>query len=269
MGRRILAISIAVVLALVGAGLVLIYASRADERAIADASPQPVYVVAEPVASGTTLKEAIAQKQLIPTQVAAKALPIGALQTVDESNSNLLAITDLPVGTYALADSFGLKPVGEKAIDVPAGQLAVSVQLEDPARVGSFVRPGSHLAIFATYTPVTKDSSATSGETPDAAEGSQVRATTVLLDDVLVIAMGNTSLTPASPPTGEQQGQSKQQAASFLVTVAVSPHNAARLIHGISDSNYTLYAALRGDDLSITPKNLTIDDLDLLEVPTK
>ena len=45
-------------------------------------------------------------------------------------------------GEYLLGARFGTTPVGTKAIEVPAGMLAVSVELKDPARVGTFVTPG-------------------------------------------------------------------------------------------------------------------------------
>jgi pilus assembly protein CpaB len=41
---------------------------------------------------------------------------------------------------------------------VPAGQVAVSLSLSDPGRVGTFVTPGSHIVLFDTYTPVASSS---------------------------------------------------------------------------------------------------------------
>ena len=64
--------------------------------------------------------------------------------------------------------------------------------------------------------------------------------TQVLLDDVLVIAVGSTSLTP---PTG---GQAQAATAGALVTVALPPATAAKLVHGIQTG--TLYAGLSGTD---------------------
>ena len=65
------------------------------------------------------------------------------------------------------------------------------------------------------------------------------RETRVLLDDVLVIAMGSATLTPTAagqPPA----------APGALVTVALPPATAAKLVHGIQTG--TLYAGLRGTD---------------------
>ena len=135
------------------------------------------------------------------------------------------------------------------------GKLAVSVQLQDPARVGNFVTPGSFLTIFMTY-DLAKLEKTTSGDTAKTDLGS---GTSILLDNVKVIAMGDASLTPAQ---GAEGGDPAQQSASFLVTLEVTPEQAARLVHGIN--NYTLYAGLRGSELKIDP-NLSISDQTVLK----
>jgi pilus assembly protein CpaB len=236
MGRRIVAIFAAAVVALVGVGAVMIYVRGAESRAVASQQPVDVYVAKALVPSGTTLKDAVQSGLIIKTSVAAKGRPMGALTGVDSSNGGLFALSDIQPGTYVLGDGFGVKPVGTKAIDVPAGQVAVSISLSDPARVGTFVTPGSHVVLYNTYQPTAKTSSSS-------AQGEQTR---VLLDDVMVIAMGETSLTPA--PTGED-GAAAQPAAGALLTVAVTPTDATRLVHGIQTGR--LYAALRGTDAKV------------------
>jgi pilus assembly protein CpaB len=261
MGRRILAIGAAVLLAIVGAALVLIYALRADDRALAGQQPQRVYVVSETVPSGTSLKEALRLELIEPTQVARAGLPAGALQSVDPSNQELLAVTDIPVGTYVLGSSFGELPLSEKAIEVPEGHLAVSVELTDPGRVGTFVTPGSRIAIYNTF----KLKQLGDDDETQAFNDLDVHGTSVLLDDVLVLAMGQSSLTPtpaqpvAAEGTEERPAGVNESTARFLVTVAVTPEQSVRLVHSIQQ--YQLYAGLRSDGLEITPRNLNVDDL--------
>ena len=59
MNRRVIAVLVAVVLAIAGAGLVINYVRGSDARAIADAKAVPVYVAEQLVPSGTTLKDAV------------------------------------------------------------------------------------------------------------------------------------------------------------------------------------------------------------------
>jgi len=244
-GRRIVAIFAAAVVALLGVVAVLMYAKGADDRAIAAQDPSSVYVVKSVVPAGTTLKDSVQSGLIIKTSVAAKGVPLGALQGVTGSNGGLYALSDIQPGEYVLADRFGTKPVGTKAIDVPAGQVAVSIALADPARVGTFLTPGSKVVLFDTYTP-------TETAVKDGADATKLsQQTRVLLDDVLVIAMGEVSLTPAQAPTNGDDGDaaSAEPVAGALMTVAVSPADATRLVHGIQTGN--LYAALRGTDPKI------------------
>ncbi len=244
MGRRLVAIFAAALVALLGVTAVLLYARGADSRAVAAQQPSDVYVVKSVVPAGTTLKDAVQSGLIIKTSVVAKGVPAGALTGVDGSNGGLFALSEIQTGEYVLADRFGVKPVGTKAIEVPAGQVAVSIALADPARVGTFLTPGSKVVLFDTFT-----SKATSKVTP--ASGAVTdEQTRVLLDDVLVIAMGEASLTPAGPATSGQGGEATPApVAGALMTVAVSPADAVRLIHGIQTGN--LYAALRGTDAKV------------------
>jgi pilus assembly protein CpaB len=258
MGRRIIAIFAAALVALVGVASVLMYAKGAEARAIEAQTPTQVYVAAQVIPSGTTVKDAVRQGFLVKTSVAAKGAPAGALKDVTDSNSSLLALTDIQPGEYVLESRFGETPVGTKAIDVPSGMVAVSVELTDPARVGTFVTPGTHIAIFDSY----KIKALGDDERAKQLNEADVQGTSVLLEDVLVIAMGAGTLTPA-PAVAGAEPEPAAAAPSFLVTVAVTPTNAARLVHGINTGK--LYAALRGSDVKMTgtPR---IDDLNLFDL---
>ncbi|MEO7473348.1 MAG: RcpC/CpaB family pilus assembly protein [Pedococcus sp.] len=243
MGRRLVAIFAAALVALAGVTAVLLYARGADSRAVAAQQPTSVYVVKSIVPSGTTLKDAVQNGLIVKTSVAAAGVPAGSLTGVDGSNGGLFATTDIQPGEYVLADRFGVKPVGEQAITVPAGMVAVSVALGDPARVGTFLTPGSKVVLYDTYSPVVAATTKASTTEADVA----TETTRVLLDDVLIIAMGQASLTPAPTPTSGEDAAAPVLGA--LMTVAVTPADATRLVHGIQTGN--LYAALRGTDAKI------------------
>ena len=239
MRRRILAIIAAAVVALVGVSSVVLYAKGADARAAAAQEPRTVFVAKEAVPTGTKLKDAVSGGQLVKTSLAAKGVPAGALAEVTATNENLYALTDIAPGEYVLEARFGAQPQGVKAISVPEGQVAVSISLSDPARVGTFMTPGSRVVLFDTF-----EAAAAKG-----AEGAGTQ-TRVLLDDVLVIAMGATSLTPTPKATeGADDAAAAPAQAGALLTVAVTPDDAVRLVHGIQTGQ--LYAALRGDDAKV------------------
>jgi pilus assembly protein CpaB len=256
MNRRILAIIVALALAVGGGALVIMYARNADARAIAAEAPAAVWVAQQPVPAGTTLKDAQRTGLIAQTAVSSKAVPVGALQEINADNNALLATTDIAAGEYLLSARFGTTPAGTKAIEVPTGMLAVSVALSDPARVGKFVTPGSHIAIYQSYK--IKDLR----DTPEAKilNENDIHGTSMLLGDVLVIGMGDAPLAGGVvKPAAEGDAAAAQGASGdFLVTVAVKPAEAPVLVHGIN--NRTLYAALRGSDVKLDP-SLEVSDL--------
>lgn len=256
MNRRILAIIVALALALGGGALVIMYARNADARAIAAETPAAVWVAQQPVPAGTTLKDAQRTGLIAQTAVSSKAVPVGALQEINADNNALLATTDIAAGEYLLSARFGTTPAGTKAIEVPTGMLAISVALSDPARVGKFVTPGSHIAIYQSYK--IKDLR----DTPEAKilNENDIHGTSLLLGDVLVIGMGDAPLAGAAAKPEAEGDTTTAQGASgdFLVTVAVKPTEAPVLVHGVN--NRTLYAALRGSDVKLDP-SLEVSDL--------
>lgn len=267
MGRRVLALAAAVVLALVGAVLVLLYAQGADERALEGQQPQTVYVSEEVVPAGTTLKDAERSGLIKRTQVAGKAKPAGALPSVTADNSSLVAIADLPPGQIVLENAFGTERLGQKAIGVAPGKVAISVSLEDPNRVGAFVTPGSKITIYDTY-DIKK--LGTDEATTQYNELS-VKGTSVLLSGVQVIGIGTTSLSGASVTQAAEKDEEAAPTAatpvqSYLVTVEVTPADSVKLVHAIQHTPNLqnnpakhVYFGLEGPDTTVPP-NLTADD---------
>ena len=142
-------------LAIVGVVAVVLYANGADQRAVAAAQPRTVFVSQAAVPSGTSLNDAIANGLIVQTTLPAKSVPVGALTAVTDDNKNLLAVTDIAAGEYIQTARFGSTPQGSSAIQVPSGQIAVSLVLSEPAKVGTFVTPGSHIVIYDTVAGAT------------------------------------------------------------------------------------------------------------------
>ena len=202
-----------------------------------------------PIRSGTSLKDAQRTGLIAQTAVAAKALPAGALQEINADNNSLLALTDIAPGEFLLTARFGTTLPGVKAIDIPSGMVAVSFSLSEAARVGKFVTPGSHIALFQSYTI----EGAPSGPEGKPATTDGVQATSLLVPDVLVIAMGDAPLSgqAAQPPAEGQPVTAAGASGAYLITLAVKPSDVTLLIHAIKYRQ--LYAALRGSDVKLDP----------------
>lgn len=232
MGRRLVAILAAAVAALLGVSAVLLYAKSADSRAVTGLQPKPIFVSKQLVPAGTVLKDALANELIVKTTLPASAMPVGALTDVTGSNESLLALGDIQPGEYLQSARFGTTPLGTQAITVPKGQLAVSISLDDSSRVGAFLTPGSRIVLYDTWS--------VAGASSSDLDKKQTRA---LFDDVLVIAVGGTSLSPTA-----SQG-TQPQASGTLVTLALTPADSIKLVQAVKTGE--LYAALRGGDASV------------------
>ncbi|TPV51983.1 flagellar biosynthesis protein FlgA [Pseudarthrobacter phenanthrenivorans] len=147
MKSRLLAGVIAVLLAIVGAVIVVSYAQGADQRAVSSLDPVGVLVVSKAVPAGSsveTLKASVALQQLPGTAVAKTAL-----NTLEGSTGKVTS-ADLVPGEQLVAERLvspeELKTSG--SVPVPAGLQEVSFQLEPQRVVGGRLAPGDTVGIF-------------------------------------------------------------------------------------------------------------------------
>lgn len=231
--KRKIAIATALAFAVIGALMVVVYTRGADGRAMANSAPEVVWTAIDTIPAGTPLEEARKKGLIKETQIPRKALPAGALQEISSTNANLVALSTVASGEYLLSARFGDQPTGKSAITVPEGMVSISVELSDAARVGSFLTPGSRVTIYDTVTV-------------KGVNGRDINSTSVLLDDVLVIGVGTQPLMGQDANAAESGSSS---GGSVTITVAVSPKDSVRLVHGIQTGS--IYAGLRGSDADI------------------
>ena len=164
--------------------------------------------------------------------------------------------TAIARGEIVLASRFGqLAKQPAPTGPVPDGQVAITVNLPDPERIAPLLTPGSHIVIYDTFNP---RNGAGSAPLPDGGKlvtgPPGVRATRVLFDDVNVLAVGAavakpaTALVPTGTPTPTPSADAAAQSGA-LVTVALPPAEALRLVHAVQTG--TLYCGLRGAKLTL------------------
>src|SRR5947207_8567999 len=98
MNRRVTAVVVAVLLALVGTAAVLLYVRSADKRAVAGQEPVQVYVAQKFVPAGTTLSDAVADDLISQEMVAAKGVPSTPLPTMSPTSAQTVAVSDIQPG---------------------------------------------------------------------------------------------------------------------------------------------------------------------------
>ena len=207
MRTRIIAVTVAAILAIVGAVVLVVAVRSADQAATAGAKLTSVLVVTTAVPAGTAsdhLGDAVTVEQ-----IPAKYVATGAVDTVD-SLKGLVTTSDLQPGEQVLQSRFSspeeLASSGVHAA-VPAGLQEVSVAVDLQRIAGGVVGPGDHVGVFSSFD----------------ADGPAVASTRLLLNDVLVTSVAST-VAKSDDPNAQAQGL-------VLVTLALSADDAQNVVY--------------------------------------
>ena len=243
--RRILLVAAAVVAAL-GTVLVLLYVRGADTRAEQRFETTEVLVATAQIERGERVADAAAAGKLALQAVPQGSVLPGALLNIDGVDQQI-ALTAIYPGEQVVPQKLGDTVVEETQLPIPNdGDMAMSINLTDPARVAGFVNPGSEVAIFITGTDPTTGAPFSS----------------VLLTRVTVIAVGSTTpVTTTTTVEGEGQGTGQQVVESLprtLITLSVSQQQMQRVL--LAQQQGELSFALLTKDSKVTlapPTDLT------------
>lgn len=231
MKSRLLAGVAAVVLAIIGAVLVVSYAQGADSRAVKDLDPVSVLVVQKAVPAGTPV--ASLQAFLTTQELPGTAVSKSALKNLDGQGGKVTSVDLLP-GEQLVAERLVqpevLKPSG--AVEIPKGLQEVSFQLEPQRVVGGRIAAGDHIGIFINL----KD---------NGIEGKPDKQTTQLtLHKVLVTAVQRAPVaTPSPQPTagGAPTEDTALPTGALIITVAVNEPDATKIVYA---SNFVDVASI-------------------------
>lgn len=257
MRRRLVAVVVATVLAAVGCFAVVSYVRGADERALAGREAVWVLVATRRIPAGTTGAELRGGRFTERVAMPAATVPADGVGQIEDQLSALAVTADVQPRQLLLRGMFGESTRQSGGLALPDGTVAVSVEMTAPARVAGFVRPGSKVAVFDTFTVLDGKGRVPSG-TRLSDNYVYNHATRVLLPRIEVIAVGERGTTGASTSvqagagTGDQAEETAAKPGStVLVTVAATQDQAERLIH--ASLTGTLSLALLDDTATIAP----------------
>lgn len=211
MDRRRLLLVVAAVIAVLGVLLVFVYARGAETRAAKKFDTTQVITASQELKPGESFDEAQKAGKIQLTDVAQNQVLSGAT-TDSTSFQGKLALTTIYPGEQLIPAKFGGADQVQAAatLPIPAGKLAISIAIEDDARVGTFISPGSQVAVFLTQDGVFSK---------------------VLLPRVTVLAFGQATAVPDSGST-DTSASTADQNLKYLVTLAVSQKDAERVRFG-------------------------------------
>ena len=146
-------------------------------------------------------------------------------QTDTEELKGLVATTTIYPGEQIVSDKFGQAAealAAKSALDVPKGDIAISVNLTDPGRVAGFINPGSEVTVIFTGKP-----------------DSGIGFSRMLLPRVTVLGVGSTTTTTKTTTTAEGE-QTTAEIPQTLLTLSVSKEEAEKVAFAVANGEVVL-----------------------------
>jgi pilus assembly protein CpaB len=239
MNKRILMISLAVVLALGGTVAVYAYMKNANHQTTTGQAAATVVIADKAIPAGTSWDSASTDGYLRTEHMPENVVPADAVSSLAEQiAAHDVVSADIPAGQIILRQMFAKTAPATSGLQIPGKDMAVSVKLNVEDDVAGYVQPGSEVAIFDTFIMLGKG---TPAGTATGAEKTDNWATKLLLPRVQVLAVSQAAPSTTHSDLSSDSG-SASQSTTLLVTVAVPQASAERLIQVASSGN--LYLAL-------------------------
>ncbi|MFC7849262.1 Flp pilus assembly protein CpaB [Arthrobacter sp. NPDC057388] len=226
MKSRLVAGAAAVVLALVGAILVITYAQGADQRAVASLEPIDVLVVKTAIPAGTPVESMAAS--LVTEKVPASAVTGSSLKSLASSKGKVASV-DLVPGEQLVAERLVTKEdiKASGGVKVPTGLQEVSFQLQPDRVVGGRLAPGDHVGVF-----ISLDKGGLEEKPADETTKLTVRKVLVTAIQRAPQAAATAEPTPSasSDPNSPDPQDTSLPTGNLMLTVAVSDTDATKIV---------------------------------------
>lgn len=237
MARRSVLLIAALLIALVGTALIVLYVQGIDKRATEGQELVKVLVATDTIEVGEMVSDAQEAGKIESKEVRRDDLVAGAVDSTGKI-SDLVALGTIYPGEQLIGTKFGTLGAAEGGLVIKDNRMAVAVELTDFERVAGFVNPGNEVAVFATTADAKRIG-------PDGNEISLGAVTRIVLTRVPVIGVGTTSLTSKTTTTEEGE-QVMEEVPRTILTLGVTQREAEKLIH--ADRLTDLTFALLTDD---------------------
>jgi pilus assembly protein CpaB len=236
--RRILIIGLAIVLAVIGTGAVLIYAKGADQRALSGQKAVSVLVATQRIPAGTSAGTALTNGMLSKQKLPASSVPADAIRSLTPGLKPLVMSSSIAPGELLLRPVLVTAVASTSGVAIPSGMMAVTIAMCVPEAVARYVYPGAEVAVFDT---VIKVGSAqwSCGSKPVQLTDKTKTVTRIVLTRVKVLSVNEAApVNSAGQVTSTAFGQSTSSGTTdqatqneVMVTLAVNQADAERVIN--------------------------------------
>jgi Flp pilus assembly protein CpaB len=195
-----------------------LYMASLDTRSASSSEDSTVYVAVKDIAAGESFELMLREGKIALKRFPASSISVDAINDKGSLSPNLISSQAINNGQLILRTMFAPARNFASGLKIPKGELAISISVDDVSRVANFVVPGSRVIIYST------------GTDPNRGE----ILTKILVSNALVLAVGAEVTTPYL---------GTQVSPSPLVTLAVDPSNAARIVNANQTSKLSLALA--------------------------
>ena len=245
---KALAVVLAILLAAAATFAIFTYVQGIEERAFEDAELVEVFVAEEAIPAGTAAIDASEAGLIVRETTPSASVPEGAIGSLEQING-LVALERVLPGEIILRDRWGDtgEVVGAR-FDIPDGFEAVSVQVGLVPGVAGFVRSGDRISMIASLVAPIEDAEPAVDEAGEPIDGEPIEGENIsryVLQDVEVLDVGPFSAAEVEEP--EEAG------GSVLLTVALEPEDAERLVFAITNAELHFTRLPEGAEPPPTP----------------
>lgn len=248
MGRRTLLLVAAVLLAAIGTGVLFVYVNAKQNSLGAvgngEAGMTAVLVPVQAVPAGARISASL-RSQFQSVEVPDGLVGPGRLVTKFDDIQDRVTTQALPAFVPVSLGQFGGAVKQGTELEIPKGQMALTIDVDDSARVSSFLKPGLDVALFVVD--------------PDTRPGTTKHQARLVLPKVTVLTTGTSAtILPEGTPTA---GTGDERGAQSLVTLLVNQEDAGAIL--VAQAAGELHLALLGAGTSPRPQTFNDDVIDV------
>ena len=215
-----------IIVALLGMVLVFTYAGRVGAGAGVSGGAATAFVATSDIPAGTRWEDmtgALKRKE-VPSDVR----PATAVANTNQLNGRS-TVQSIAKGEIVTTTQFNTSTTG--GLDIPAGQNAVTINLGVPQAVARYIQAGSETNVYVTYKNV-----------PQGGAPADATITKLLLSNIKVLANQ-----PLMAPAEETAQAASNQTGEVLLTLALTPEQAEKLIFAKENGSVWLGLVHPGD----------------------
>lgn len=231
MKTRLLGGIAALLVAIIGTVLLVMYVQNADKRALADTETETVYIVEKPVAAGTTTEKlaGLVAKKEVPKL----ALAANTVTSLDDIENKVTAVPLMPgeqLLSTRMVDANSL--AGPSRVQVPEGLQEITLKLPIERVVGGVLKAGDTVGVFISLEDATTN--AATGEVITTSSGTQLTFHKVLVT-AAQFSNGSAAKSEANSTASTKDGATpaKKEVTSdetYMITLARNSADAERII---------------------------------------